>query len=66
MINVGDVVQTTQYARENYPGAKMRIVEIQTDVEPHLTQYTGPRVKSDGKDSKTILTCTIDQICGEA
>ncbi len=47
-MNPGEIVQTNLYARKNYLGRKLKVVQIQEDIEIGGGMVTGYIVTKDG------------------
>jgi len=61
-MNIGDVVQTQMYARRDYAGRKMKIINIQNDIEQEKSTAIGFLVLKNGQITKTIVSIFVDQL----
>jgi hypothetical protein len=51
-IEVGQIVQTNKYARDKYPGRKLLVQKIQSDIEDQYFQVIGPFLDRKGYPQK--------------
>ena len=61
-MQIGDVIQTNLYGRKNYKGRKIKVANIQYDIEPGVFFVTGFVILKGGVVTERIVEISNNRI----